>query len=308
MLKPILALALALTIPGMIGLSQSKRPQAELVALVEAERNFSRTCVAKGLRVSFMEFFADDGIRFLPHPVNALENFRQSPAPPGPQSFTLSWEPVFADVSQAGDLGFTTGPYVVTDNAKKNPSGYGYYFSIWQKQHDGSWKVLLDYGTAAPAPASPGRPPSFKPASSTGWHRNEANAGNDNATVLAELDRQTAALSGSQGITATFRRFLISDARFHRGGMMPLEGQSSILDFLDQQQWTGVQFEPVASGLAQSADLGYSYGKYSLQRKNAAGALEKGYYVRVWKRDERGQWKIAMDVANALPPETPAKP
>lgn len=59
----------------------------------------------------------------------------------------------------------------------------------------------------------------------------------------------------------------------------------------------------VAKGLRESfVEFFASYGKYSLLRKNT-GALEKGYYVRVWKRDGKGNWKIAMDVANALFPE-----
>jgi ketosteroid isomerase-like protein len=279
-MKLILPMVLVVTTLAVIASPQEKKPQAELASLVEAERSFSRTCVAKGLRAAFQEFFADDGIRFLPHPVKAQENFRQRPAPAGPQSFTLSWEPVFADISQAGDLGYTTGPYVVTDNAKKNPPGYGYYFSIWRKQTDGSWKVLLDYGTDVPAPANPDNPPPFKPASGTGWKRNAAQAGLDDSTVLANLDRETSVLSASQGITATYRQLLLSDARLHRAGLMPLVDPSSILSFLDEQHWI----------------------------KDAPGVLEKGYYARVWKRDGKGNWKIAMDVANALPPEPAPKP
>jgi ketosteroid isomerase-like protein len=34
-----------------------------------------------------------------------------------------------------------------------------------------------------------------------------------------------------------------------------------------------------------------------------ATAAEKGYYVRVWKRDASGRWKIALDTTHPLPPE-----
>lgn len=30
---------------------------------------------------------------------------------------------------------------------------------------------------------------------------------------------------------------------------------------------------------------------------------EKGYYVRVWKRDRRGIWKIVLDTHSPLPPD-----
>lgn len=307
-MKLLLAIVLGITLLGVSALPQDEKQRPALAAVVEAERSFSRTSVAKGLRPAFIEFFAEDGIRFLPHPVNAQANFRERPAPTGPQGFTLSWEPVFADVSQAGDLGFTTGPYWVMDNAKKQPPSYGYYFSIWRKQSDGSWKVLLDFGTDAPAPTGPDTQPSFKPANRSNWKRPAAKSEGNDSTVLANLDRETAALAASQGVAAAYRRYLISDSRLHRGGLLPFTNESSILTFLQQQQWTNLSFEPLAAGVAQSADLGYSYGKYSLARKDAPGILEKGYYVRVWKRDGQGDWKIAMDVANALPSEAAAKP
>jgi ketosteroid isomerase-like protein len=306
-MKRIFPLALLMISVCVVVLPQEQKPRPELTSLVEAERSFSRTSVAKGLRPAFIEFFADDGIRFLPHPVNAQANFRERPAPPGPQTFTLSWDPVFADVSQAGDLGFTTGPYWVTDNAKKQPPSYGYYFSIWRKQSDGSWKVLLDYGTDAPTPPDTASAPPLKSAANTGWRGNAMTA-LDDATVLANLDRETSALAARAGVRETYQKYLLRDARLHRAGLMPLVEENSILTFLDQQQWTDVSFEPIAAGVARSADLGYTYGRYSLRHKDAPAVLEKGYYARVWKRDGKGNWKIAMDVANALPAEAPAKP
>jgi ketosteroid isomerase-like protein len=298
-MKIILSIILLVAL-GMTVMPQQKSARPELAALVEAERSFSRTCVAKGLRASFIEFFADDGVRFLPDPVNAQENFRRTPAPTAPQSFTLSWEPIFADISQAGDLGFTTGPYVVSDNAKKNPPSYGYYFSIWRKQSDNSWKVLIDYGTDLPATAAADHP-AFKPAGSTGWRVDAAKAGMDDAAVLSKLDRQIAMPSASQSVTSLYRRYLGREVRLHREGMMPLVDLNAISAYLDQQQLTTLAFEPIAAGMAQSGDLGYSYGKYSLQRKGAAPETERGYYVRVWKRDSKGNWKIAIDVAKPLP-------
>jgi len=163
---------------------------------------------------------------------------------------------------------------------------------------------LLDLGTNAPAPAHPESRPAFKPAMGTGWKRDAAKAGLDDSVTLAQLDSEMAEQSANQGMKATYRQYLLPDARLHRAGVMPLADPSSILAFLDEQEWTSVSYEPIATGLSQSADLGYSYGKYSLLRK---GVPEKGYYTRVWKRDNKGYWKIAMDVANALPPE-PSKP
>ena len=52
----------------------------------------------------------------------------------------LFWWPLWAGVSRSGDLGFTSGPYSVDGKRR------GYYFTVWARQADGSWKWLMDAG------------------------------------------------------------------------------------------------------------------------------------------------------------------
>jgi hypothetical protein len=53
--------------------------------------------------------------------------------------------------------------------------------------------------------------------------------------------------------------------------------------------------------VAQSGDLGYTYGSYELKEANATS--EKGYYARVWKRGANDQWQVVLDTTSPLPPE-----
>src|SRR5947199_1746096 len=132
--------------------------QANRLAIVEAERAFARAAATKGTRDAFLEFLADDGLIFQPGPVNGKQ-FWQARAP---RKGLLSWEPVFADVSLAGDLGYTTGPYEFRPNgADDKPIAFGQYFTIWKKQTDGSWKVALDRGTSNSQPSGPIAPLQF---------------------------------------------------------------------------------------------------------------------------------------------------
>ena len=66
----------------------------------------------------------------------------------------LIWTPVGADISTAGDLGYTYGNYEFhsKDKADKPLVEYGKYTSVWKLQKDASWKVVLDMGSASPAP------------------------------------------------------------------------------------------------------------------------------------------------------------
>jgi ketosteroid isomerase-like protein len=64
----------------------------------------------------------------------------------------LTWTPVGADISSSGDLGYTYGTYEFESKDKdgKPVVEHGKYTSIWKKQRDGSWKVVLDMGNASP--------------------------------------------------------------------------------------------------------------------------------------------------------------
>lgn len=98
------------------------------MAVVEAERSFARTSVQKGIRDSFLEFFADDGVNFTPAPGNGKEFYGKRPA--GALPMILDWTLVYADIAQSGEMGYTTGPYTVTDKEKQKVVAQGYYFSV----------------------------------------------------------------------------------------------------------------------------------------------------------------------------------
>jgi len=60
--------------------------------------------------------------------------------------FKLAWHPDKAGVADSGELGYTSGTYEVSfkDASGKVVSDTGKYLTMWKKQADGSWKVLLD--------------------------------------------------------------------------------------------------------------------------------------------------------------------
>jgi len=84
----------------------------------------------------------------------------QARALPG---FDLTWQATSAYVAEAGDLGYTIGTYELSFEQDGAPVvDVGKYVTIWKKQADGSWKVLVDcFNSDAPPPdtaeGSPGR-------------------------------------------------------------------------------------------------------------------------------------------------------
>lgn len=292
---------LALLLLASVASGQKEESSSGLASLVEAERSFARTSVEKGVRESFYQFFAEDGINFQPHPTNTREAIRKEPAPPQPPPVTLNWEPAYADISRAGDLGYTTGPYWVTDKGpQKRPTRHGYYFSIWKKQSDGSWKVVVDAGIQTPPPAS-SAPTVFRPASPSQFKPKSAQPDLEGErAALISMERRFLKASQSNGLTKAFQDFMSDEARLHRNGIWPLTEKEAIRSYFSGKE-RALSWEPIKADVSSSGDLGYTYGSYELKEPGASAVVEKGYYVRVWKRDRDGKWKVVLDTTHPLP-------
>ena len=65
--------------------------------------------------------------------------------------FSLTFTPTKIEVSRAEDLAYEIGDYQMTTNDKKGKpqTVNAKYVTVWGKQPDGSWKVLVDAPTTA---------------------------------------------------------------------------------------------------------------------------------------------------------------
>jgi ketosteroid isomerase-like protein len=123
------------------------------VKLRALEAEFNQATAARGLD-GFMSYFADDASE-LPNGgavVTGKQNIRHSLEPWGPD-LSLTWAPVQAEMAASGDLGYTFGNYVLKakDKDGKPVVEYGKYATVWKKQKDGSWKVVMDMGNSSPS-------------------------------------------------------------------------------------------------------------------------------------------------------------
>ena len=129
-----------------------------LQALADAERAFAQAATQKGIRDSFLEYFADDAIAFNPAAISAKERLRSRPARPF-SDYELRWEPRTGDIAASGELGWLTGPSTFIDHTKPNATPqHGNYLSVWRRQADGTWRVYIDIGSEPPqaVPFEPG--------------------------------------------------------------------------------------------------------------------------------------------------------
>jgi len=133
---------------GMVASQQAISP--ELQALVDTERAFARTATVKGLRDSFLDYFADDSIALVPAPESATARLRAQPSQPF-SALEITWEPRLGDVAGSNDIGWLTGPSTIVDHTAAPPAPrFGNYLSVWRRQPDGRWRVYIDVGVNVP--------------------------------------------------------------------------------------------------------------------------------------------------------------
>lgn len=145
--------ALPLLTTSMFAGSQKSAAGPELLFKLEAD--FARDAAQRGHQ-AFVEWFAEDGVELDDGGgILSKDDMRKQPA--WADGTTLTWTPVHAEMAASGDLGYTYGNYVFRhkDKTGKLITDYGKYTSIWKKQKDGSWKVVVDMGNSSPAPKQP---------------------------------------------------------------------------------------------------------------------------------------------------------
>lgn len=129
---------------------------AETEALMAADIAFAELSEATTPKQAFAAFMAPDGM-MLPRgsegAIKGPENIAALFGPDGDPGYQLLWQPQFAEVAAAGDMGWTWGQYQVV--AGGEPTSSGKYVNVWKRQPDGSWKVRVDVGNQRPGPGSP---------------------------------------------------------------------------------------------------------------------------------------------------------
>ncbi len=301
MLRILLTVALIPLFAGNV-LMQDQDLSPALASLVKAERAFAATCSQKGVRASFVDFLADSSMVFYPHPVNGRAFYLKQPAPATPPQVLLAWAPIYAEVSQAGDFGYTTGPYEFTDlSPKKNPPSYGAFFSIWKKQPDGTWKVIVDAGVRTLAPTAPLNA-SLVPHAVTGKRPPTDAAVDPEKTKeeLMQIEREFALQCQSDGRLRAYQQYLCDCAHMLRTNQMPVVGKDSIWAYLHNNPGF-VSYKALGSDVARSGDLGFVYGTYDWTASPEKTTTETGYYVRIWRKNPKGRWIIAFDTNQPLP-------
>jgi len=255
--------------------------------MVRTEQRFAARALVVGWKQAFLEYFADDAVGFDGEQVAPAKTlFRRQPDPPRDRK--LIWEPRYGDIASNGDLGYLTGPVrrIVPGQNNGQPF-HSLYASVWKRQADGSFKVVMDMGAPTPGPVM--FPEGFTRARRTDIYVGKATP----EAAMKSLRDTDAALTNAAraGQADAYRGHLADGARFHRPELMPVVGEGAVLAWLRGQP-AYASGESRFAETSMAGDLGYTYGAYTLKGDQAS----RGLYVRVWTRGRDGVWRVALDV------------
>ena len=270
--------------------------QTPLQEMVKTEQAFSKMAEEKTAREAFMAYIADDGLLFRPGAVNGKKWMIEHPVPPSDKNPLLAWQPSFAGMSASGDMGFTTGPWESkADRKDPSPSAYGHFVTVWKKQADGSWKWVVDIGISHPQSGGP----------QTLWHPTDKNdpakpKSGDAAIalrVLLDTERLLSLAFMEQGTSAALLPYFSKELRVYRAGGLPFIGRDDSIAALLRIKGQ-FRTQTIGGDVSRAGDLGWTHGTYYLTDTAENKVLERGSYVRIWKRQE-SIWQVVLDITNA---------
>lgn len=312
-----------LAMAGFAMMPRAEEKPTPLEAMITQERAFAKMAEEKSTRDAFLEFLADESLLFTPGPTPGKMYYRNRPALP----LKLSWTPEFADVSAAGDLGYTSGPWEIRKTAADPPSSFGHFNTLWRLQKDGSWKVEVDMGVSHEKPAT-----SVADVKKVDSPKDNAPAPKEPKPIadlqkeLSDLDTAFSASAEKIGIAKAYEEQAADSIRLFRNDHMPAFGKAAAVKLAESSGT--VAWHPALARASKSGDLGYSTGTMRIDTPGmpappspsappAAGATPPGppnapsatgarppapatphYYVRIWRRDKAGAWKIVLEVAS----------
>lgn len=262
-----------------------------LEQMLDADRAFAARARDAGWKQAFLEFYADSAIVFSAAEVRLARDWITGVPDPLPGQQLLR-ESRYGDVSASGELGYVLGPaHTLTpprDARGKPVTRHSNYVSIWKRQRDGSFRIVLDVSVDAPAVST--YAPGFTRAAATN-------------RFTSDYDDTTPPLRVADGVlnsglrtnqARAYRGRLAPSARLLRPNVQPMTGEAAIMRWLASQPPLRAADTRYAE-TARSGDLGYTWGTYQMPARGRTPPRE-GYYVRFWARERSGQWMVAVDV------------
>ena len=116
---------------------------------------------------------------------------------------------------------------------------------------------------------------------------------------IIKADKDMSELAAKEGFIKALLQYADDEVVIFREGKLPVIGRKAYADSTAGKEGTkSLTWEPVKAVVAQSGELGYTWGNWKLAKQDT---MYYGNYFTVWKKQADGSWKFALDGGNATP-------
>lgn len=204
----------------------------------------------------------------------------------------MAWTPLRVDLSHNGRSGYSYGGGTMT--MADGTSTPARYIAFWRVR-DERWKIEAFHFNTSPQPVTPPPAGFFPPDAPLG-----PASGVDVAAALQAImqaDRDFAALAAARDPGVAFATWAAPDGSLLGGAYGP-EAIGAVFAGGGTLEWG-----PVAGGMADSGDLGYTVG--TAVQRGANGRVGYSKYLTIWRRQSNGEWRWVVDGGNPRPADAP---
>ena len=122
------------------------------------------------------------------------------------------------------------------------------------------------------------------------------NAKNTTAGILLQTDRDFSVMSVRDGMFKAFLFYIAEDGVILRNNSFPSRGKETLKEHFAGKSDTAfvLSWEPLFEKIAESGDLGYTYGIHTTKDR-VTGEIMKGTYITIWQKQTDGSWKFVLD-------------
>ena len=215
---------------------------------------------------------------FQPAAMNAKKFWNGQPE----SSALLAWNPVWADISATGALGYTTGDWDFRPKGIDDKTDFvrTVLHDLEKNRRPENFKAVLDIGISH-----------AKPADVKKYWMSPA--------VMSEHRNRESDIAAPEFAFLTlddYEKLLAHDVRIYREQKLPFIGKQNALTQIKSERARTKSGRVVGSSCASSGDLFYCYGV--LEFTSNDDSVKKGNLVRIWKR-RNDRWVITLEGLHA---------
>jgi ketosteroid isomerase-like protein len=132
-----------------------------------------------------------------------------------------------------------------------------------------------------------------------GCNSNNSNNQNDLKQEIIKVEKEFEAAVKNKGIAKAFYDFADPNAVIKRKNDTLIKGNENIRNYYNNINLKDVNltWTPDFVSVSEDGTLGYTYGKYLWESKDADGKTveSRGVFHTVWKKQSDGTWKYVWD-------------